>query len=486
MSALTPLLQAAPQTVGNPAVNIGIFVAFVVVTLVIVIRASKTNASSADYYAGGRGFSGTQNGTAIAGDYLSAASFLGIVGAIALYGYDGFLYSIGFLVAWLVALLLVAELLRNTGKFTMADVLSFRLRQKPVRIAAAFGTMAVCLFYLLAQMAGAGGLVSLLLNINDRAGQALVIVIVGVLMIVYVLIGGMKGTTWVQMIKAVLLIAATAKEDIAHIAAQAAGQTPVPALKVLPDSIAADDLVVPEERRSRVLLGIGGRDIDPVTFDRQHLLAIGASGAGKSTLISTVISELSRMPREQARIVIIDPRRTHLSSADHPMVAAYGGSADSAKTALSDTAATLTSRLPGPDVTAEQLAARNWWAGPDIYVVIDDLELVDDEHLRPLLPLIPHAQDVGLHIIAARKFGGTGRALLGVFLSALKDQLPDVVIMSGTKEEGALFGVRPLTLRPGRGIFVRDNEQLGFIHIAHSTQTPSHVHTPSPNREETR
>ena len=207
MSALTPLLQAAPQTVGNPAVNIGIFVAFVVVTLVIVIRASKTNASSADYYAGGRGFSGTQNGTAIAGDYLSAASFLGIVGAIALYGYDGFLYSIGFLVAWLVALLLVAELLRNTGKFTMADVLSFRLQQRPVRIAAAFGTMAVCLFYLLAQMAGAGGLVSLLLNINDRAGQALVIVIVGVLMIVYVLIGGMKGTTYVQIIKAILLIA---------------------------------------------------------------------------------------------------------------------------------------------------------------------------------------------------------------------------------------------------------------------------------------
>ena len=206
MSASTPLLQAAAQTVGNPAVNIGIFAAFVVVTLVIVIRASKTNASSADYYAGGRGFSGTQNGTAIAGDYLSAASFLGIVGAIALYGYDGFLYSIGFLVAWLVALLLVAELLRNTGRFTMADVLSFRLQQRPVRIAAAIATMAVCLFYLLAQMAGAGALVALLLNITDQAGQALVIIVVGVLMIVYVLIGGMKGTTWVQIVKAFLLI----------------------------------------------------------------------------------------------------------------------------------------------------------------------------------------------------------------------------------------------------------------------------------------
>lgn len=117
----------------------------------IVIRASKNNNSAADFFTGGRGFSGPQNGIAIAGDYLSAASFLGIAGAIAVYGYDGFLYSIGFLVAWLVALLLVAELLRNTGKFTMADVLSFRLKQRPVRLAAAISTLAVSLFYLLAR-----------------------------------------------------------------------------------------------------------------------------------------------------------------------------------------------------------------------------------------------------------------------------------------------------------------------------------------------
>ncbi|MFC4370209.1 cation acetate symporter [Citricoccus nitrophenolicus] len=184
-----------------------IFGLFVAVTLVIVLRASKNTKTAADYYAGGRSFTGTQNGTAIAGDYLSAASFLGIVGAIAINGYDGFLYSIGFLVAWLVALLLVAELLRNTGKFTMADVLSFRLRQRPVRIAAALTTLMVCLFYLLAQMAGAGALVSLLLGIDERLGQSVVIAIVGALMIVYVLIGGMKGTTWVQIIKACLLIA---------------------------------------------------------------------------------------------------------------------------------------------------------------------------------------------------------------------------------------------------------------------------------------
>lgn len=207
MSVLGIFRFESPGAEQNPVLNISIFLAFVAVTMVIVIRASRNNKSAADFYAGGRSFSGRQNGLAIAGDYLSAASFLGICGAIAINGYDGFMYSIGFLVAWLVALLLVAELMRNTAKFTMADVLSFRLRQRPVRMAAALTTLAVSFFYLLAQMAGAGGLVSLLLGINDKLGQSLVIAVVGVVMILYVLIGGMKGTTWVQIIKAVLLIA---------------------------------------------------------------------------------------------------------------------------------------------------------------------------------------------------------------------------------------------------------------------------------------
>ena len=207
MSAVLPAAVAATEDIGDPVVNIAIFGLFVAVTLVIVFRASRNNRSAADYYAAGRSFTGPQNGTAIAGDYLSAASFLGICGAIAIYGYDGFLYSIGFLVAWLVALLLVAELLRNTGRFTMADVLSFRLRQRPVRMAAAISTLAVVFFYLLAQMAGAGGLVALLLGIDGVAAQGLVIAVVGALMILYVLVGGMKGTTWVQIIKAILLIA---------------------------------------------------------------------------------------------------------------------------------------------------------------------------------------------------------------------------------------------------------------------------------------
>jgi cation/acetate symporter len=203
-------LLAESGKIGNPAVNIGIFVVFVVITLAIVIHVGRRNTNAAEFFTGGHAFSGPQNGIAIAGDYLSAASFLGIAGAIAVYGYDGFLYSIGFLVAWLVALLLVAELLRNTGKYTMADVLSFRLKQKPVRLAAATSTLTVSLFYLLAQMAGAGGLVALLLDIHGRGAQSLVIAVVGVLMIVYVLIGGMTGTTWVQIIKAVLLITGAA------------------------------------------------------------------------------------------------------------------------------------------------------------------------------------------------------------------------------------------------------------------------------------
>ncbi|MGL5816013.1 MAG: solute symporter family protein [Phycicoccus sp.] len=211
MTVTALALPAAESTsVGSPALNIAIFASFVVVTLVIVVRVAAGKKTAEQYYTAAGAFSGRQNGIAIAGDYLSAASFLGIAGAIALQGYDGFLYSIGFLVAWLVALLLVAELMRNTGRFTMADVLSYRLRQRPVRIAAAVSVLCVSFFYLLAQMAGAGGLVSLLLGVSGEAAQNLVIAVVGVVMIAYVLIGGMKGTTWVQIIKAVLLIAGTA------------------------------------------------------------------------------------------------------------------------------------------------------------------------------------------------------------------------------------------------------------------------------------
>ncbi|THA22845.1 cation acetate symporter [Streptomyces sp. A1277] len=197
---------AASATEHRPLI-ITLFAVFVAATLGITVWAGRQTRSASDFYAGGRQFTAFQNGLAVSGDYMSAASFLGIAGAIALFGYDGFLYSIGFLVAWLVALLLVAEPLRNSGRYTMGDVLAYRMRQRPVRTAAGVSTIIVSIFYLLAQMAGAGVLVSLLLGITSDAGKILIVALVGVLMIVYVTIGGMKGTTWVQMVKAVLLIA---------------------------------------------------------------------------------------------------------------------------------------------------------------------------------------------------------------------------------------------------------------------------------------
>ncbi|HEY0699059.1 MAG TPA: cation acetate symporter [Micromonospora sp.] len=211
-------ILAAASTGTSRTLTITLFVVLVAVTLGITIWASRQTKTATDFYAGGRSFSGVQNGLAIGGDYMSAASFLGIAGLIALYGYDGFLYSIGFLVAWLVALLLVAELLRNSGRYTMADVLAFRMRQRPVRTAAAVSTITVSIFYLLAQMVGAGALVALLLGIKpgttflgmdaDTAKVA-TIILVGALMIIYVTVGGMKGTTYVQIIKAVLLMGGT-------------------------------------------------------------------------------------------------------------------------------------------------------------------------------------------------------------------------------------------------------------------------------------
>src|SRR5215213_7501158 len=202
----THFLAAEASTSTSRSLTITLFLIFVAVTLFITLRASRATRTAADFYAGGRSFSGFQNGMAIGGDYMSAASFLGIAGIIALSGYDGFLYSIGFLVAWLVALLLVAELMRNSGKYTMGDVLAFRMSPRPVRTAAGVSTIVVSIFYLLAQMVGAGALVGLLLGVTSESGKILTIVGVGILMIVYVVVGGMKGTTWVQIVKAILLM----------------------------------------------------------------------------------------------------------------------------------------------------------------------------------------------------------------------------------------------------------------------------------------
>jgi cation/acetate symporter len=200
---MSPLLAAAGDGVNGLAV--GIFALVVGMTLVITFWASKKTNSSTEFFTAGRSITGRQNGLAIAGDYMSAASFLGIAGLIFYFGFDGFLYSVGFLVAFLTVLFLLAERMRNSAKFTIADVLSHRLNQRPARAAAATGTLTVAAFYLIAQMVGAGVLVQALMGISFQ----LSVVLTGVFMLAYVIFGGMLATTWVQIVKAVLLMTAT-------------------------------------------------------------------------------------------------------------------------------------------------------------------------------------------------------------------------------------------------------------------------------------
>lgn len=193
---------------GHQPLAVLLFSAFVAVTLGITAWVGRNRHGSAEeFYAGGRLFSPMENAFAIAGDYMSAASFLGISGVIALFGYDGMLYSVGFLVGWLVVLLLVAELVRNCGRFTLADVVAARMRERPVRIAAGTSSVTVSVLYLVAQMVGAGSLVALLLGGTSEAARAWTVIGVGALMVVYVSLGGMRATTWIQIVKAVLLMA---------------------------------------------------------------------------------------------------------------------------------------------------------------------------------------------------------------------------------------------------------------------------------------
>lgn len=183
-------------------VAMGGFVLFIGLSLVITWMAARRTKSTEHFFAAGRTITGTQNGLALAGDYMSAASFLGIAGLVSLSGFDGLIYSIGFLVGWPVVMFLIAEPLRNLGKYTFTDVVAFRLKQTPVRVASAFGGLAVVAFYLIAQMVGAGNLIRLLFGLPYETA----VIIVGVVMLAYVLFGGMLATTWVQIVKAVLLL----------------------------------------------------------------------------------------------------------------------------------------------------------------------------------------------------------------------------------------------------------------------------------------
>ena len=204
--APAPVKDAKAGLKANPVVTIPIFLLIIGATMAVVVWSAKKTKSAADFYTAGGGITGTQNGWAIAGDYMSAASFLGISGMISLYGYDGFMYSVGWLVAYITVLLIVAEPCRNAGKYTLGDILSFRTSPKPVRAVAAISTVSVSTFYLTAQMVGAGKLMQLLLGVPYKTA----IIGVGILMVGYVVFGGMTATTWVQIIKAGLLMTGAA------------------------------------------------------------------------------------------------------------------------------------------------------------------------------------------------------------------------------------------------------------------------------------
>lgn len=251
-----------------------------------------------------------------------------------------------------------------------------------------------------------------------------------------------------------LLIAACAAQDAAHVADVwvKAGQERVPELKMLPAFLHRSSL--PPATAEAIPLGLGGPRLDVVVWNPQrdpHLLCVGSQGSGKSTVVRTVAEALAERGRENVRLVLIDHRRSHLGVLPEKMLAAYSATSASTSKVLRDTVTTLSARLPGPEVTAEQLKSRDWWEGPDIVVIIDDAELVSDADLHHLITLLPHARDIGFHLVVARKSGGIGRALYGSFFSALKDQLPALILLDADKEEGPVLGLKPTTQPVGRG-----------------------------------
>jgi cation/acetate symporter len=227
--------------VSDRVISIIFFVLIIALTLGITAWASRQNKSTSDHYVAGGGIKGWQNGLAISGDYLSAASFLGIAGAISLTGFSGFYLSIGFLVAYLVVLLLVAEPLRNLGKYTLADMLASRFNKPSVRSAAALSTIAISMFYMIAQLNGAGALIELLLGLD----YVLSVILIGILMTVYIVAGGMVATTWIQIVKAGLLIAGTLTLSLFVLAQPSIGFNPVNLFNEVESQIGSEMVVPP-------------------------------------------------------------------------------------------------------------------------------------------------------------------------------------------------------------------------------------------------
>ncbi len=267
------------------------------------------------------------------------------------------------------------------------------------------------------------------------------------------------------------LVALTSGEDLAHVARSAleAGHEPVPRLRTLPKEVTTGELEAPpagEGGGYAVPIGVGGTRLATLAWEDTHLLIVGGRGSGKTTALATVLEAVQLWDRASARVVLVDPRRAHLGRVAEEMLAAYAASASQAADAIADTCLTLKERLPGPGISPAQLAERSWWAGPEIFLVIDDLDLVPEAHLAGLVELLPHAPDIGLHVVAARKAGGVGRALFQAFLAALADQRPALLLLDAPAEEGPVLGVKPGPKPPGRGAWRAGGAEPTTIQVA--------------------
>ena len=273
--------------------------------------------------------------------------------------------------------------------------------------------------------------------------------------------------------KKYLLIAQSSNQDLAHIAAVSAerGDEPVAALRVLPERIERGELTAAV---SGLPVAVGGPRLSTLAWDpsaSDHFLCVAARGMGKTTTLRTVMAGISDLGREQARMVVVDHRRAHLGTVPQDMLAAYSHSAPQTEKVLADAVTTLRQRLPSADISPEQLARRDWWDGPEIYLVIDDYDLVADNVLHPLIELIPHARDIGMHLVVARKAGGFNRAAFGPVLSAIRDSQPCVVVLGADKDDGPFFGIKPVPQPsngplPGRGIWHDDGSTVGTCQVA--------------------
>ncbi|MDO4928812.1 MAG: type VII secretion protein EccCa [Corynebacterium sp.] len=259
---------------------------------------------------------------------------------------------------------------------------------------------------------------------------------------------------------------------------QAAGVVPAPGLRMLPTQLEIAELGYAGAKPGGVglkglIFALGGKHIEPWAWDPQsqpHLMIFGSAQSGKSTTIETILHAATQHGPERYRVVMIDHRRAHLGTIAPEMLAGYAAHGQASRKLLADTCITLEQRLPPADITPAELQARSWWSGPEILVVIDDADLLDFSLLQRLFEHLPHARDIGLHVIVAHKIGSAAKALFQPFLAEIRDQIPQVIILDGAAEDGPLFHVRPDSQPPGRGHIVVGGQQLGMFQIAQAPE----------------